>query len=341
MCCPAVEGDKWSFKSRAARDSVSGSSLRERGMCVGTGQGPVSGLSALAYATRAVQLIEEHALARHRVDWAQVRMVVERDCADVSTLSETYATIEWVLGQLGDGHSFFSPPDRGTAAIASGTYSDEVAFPTGRMTADGIATLIVPGFRGTARQVDEYSDQLRELILSASDARGWVVDLTGNWGGNMFPMLTGLAPLLGEGCIGGFEFVGGAREDWRLDPTGSLWVGEWLALGSATQMNAALARSPVALLIGPQTASSGEAVAVAFSGRPMSRTFGLQTKGISTANETFDLSDGASLAVTVARFVDRNGVVFGGSVEPDEAIDDLGDSAVEAATSWILAGAPD
>lgn len=167
------------------------------------------------------------------------------------------------------------------------------------------------------------------------------VDLTENPGGNMLPMLTGLAPLLGEGRIGAFQFGDGRREDWRLDSTGSLWLGDECAHRSTWPLDDGLTGSPVAVLIGPQTASSGEAVAIAFSGRPVSRTFGLQTKGISTSNDMFDLCDGASLAITVARFVDRHGKVFGGSVQPDERTALLGEPAIEAATNWVLANVPD
>lgn len=51
----------------------------------------------------------------------------------------------------------------------------------------------------------------------------------------------------------------------------------------------------VAVLIDNGTASSGEAVLIAFQRRPDTRTFGNATCGLSTANQEYMLSDGASL----------------------------------------------
>lgn len=132
-------------------------------------------ITPLGYAQLAVDLIEQQALARDRVDWPRVREVVERQCAEAAEISETYATIRWVLEQLADGHSFFSPPSRGSGAIASGTYQDEVQFPTGRVMEGRVATLMVPSFRGTDDQVNEYSDRLRNLIrtCAGSSICGW------------------------------------------------------------------------------------------------------------------------------------------------------------------------
>ena len=63
--------------------------------------------------------------------------------------------------------------------------------------------------------------------------------------------------------------------------------------------------SRVAVLTNQAVASSGEAIAVAFRGRPGTRTFGADTCGLPTANESYTLSDGATLFLTVAREADR------------------------------------
>jgi hypothetical protein len=65
------------------------------------------------------------------------------------------------------------------------------------------------------------------------------------------------------------------------------------------------------------------AVAVAFRGRPNTRSFGKPTQGKSTANQGVPLKDGATLVVTVATFQDRRGNVYGGPIIPDEIIEGL------------------
>ena len=280
--------------------------------------------------------MERHALYRDEVDWRSVREGARQRCADAQDSVETYPAIEWALSRLGDGHSFFSPPDRGSAAIASGAYDAEVHFPSGQRREDGVAHLTIPGFRGSTADVLTYVRTLHDLIddLARQGIAGWIVDLATNGGGNMLPMLTGLGPLLGAGVVGAFRFPDGSREPWVYEAAGVLWIGGWCAVRlpvERTEPDPHHAR--VALIVGPKTASSGEAVVVAFRGRPGTRTLGLPTRGLSTSNDSFDLADGATLLITVARFEDRAGTVYGGSIEPDE---DSGSNAVDAAASWVL-----
>jgi len=43
------------------------------------------------------------------------------------------------------------------------------------------------------------------------DLIGWIVDLRGNGGGNMWPMLAGVGPVLGEGVVGSSSI----RPEWK------------------------------------------------------------------------------------------------------------------------------
>lgn len=64
---------------------------------------------------------------------------------------------------------------------------------------------------------------------------------------------------------------------------------------------------PVAVLISKSTASAGEAVAIAFKGRPNVRFFGQRTTGLTTANDVFAISDGSGLFLAVMNYADRDG----------------------------------
>jgi C-terminal processing protease CtpA/Prc len=87
-----------------------------------------------------------------------------------------------------------------------------------------------------------------------------------------------------------------------------------------------------------RTASSGEVVAIAFRGRDRERSFGEPTAGLSTANRTFLLPDGAMLVLTTAIDVDRAGHRYGEKVDPDENVRQVGnrDLVLEAATTWLV-----
>jgi C-terminal processing protease CtpA/Prc len=95
----------------------------------------------------------------------------------------------------------------------------------------------------------------------------------------------------------------------------------------------------MALLMTTDTASSGEAVVIAFIDRPNTRRFGTATRGLTTANDGFPLPDGATLMVTVGTFVDRFGRVYGQAIEPDQYVGGQDSQIQTVAAAWIHATA--
>lgn len=69
-----------------------------------------------------------------------------------------------------------------------------------------------------------------------------------------------------------------------------------------------------------RTASAGEAVVVAFRGRPDTRFFGEQTYGVPTGNEPYHLSVGAVLVLTQVKDADRTGRAYDAPIPPDVEI---------------------
>lgn len=92
----------------------------------------------------------------------------------------------------------------------------------------------------------------------------------------------------------------------------------------------------------PATASAGEAVVVAFRGRPATRFFGEQTRGVPTGNDAYRLSDGAMLILTEVKDADRTGRTYDEAIRPDEeVIKDPRpvarhqDAVLDAAQNWL------
>ena len=90
----------------------------------------------------------------------------------------------------------------------------------------------------------------------------------------------------------------------------------------------------VAVLIDNGTASSGEAVLIAFQRRPDTRTFGNATCGLSTANQEYMLSDGASLFLTEAMMADRTKFLYGAQIMPDKEFTDPRE-VEQRAVAWL------
>jgi C-terminal processing protease CtpA/Prc len=162
----------------------------------------------------------------------------------------------------------------------------------------------------------------------------------------MWPMLAGIGPVLGEGEPGAFLDPDGARQRWFYeDGASGLDNGaNRLLIVTVNGPPYVLRRPapPVAVLTGPGTASSGEAMVVAFRGRPETRSFGQPTYGVPTANRGYVLSDGATMQLTVSWDQDREGVVYDAPIVPDERVDGApGDPAqdlvVAASSAWLLA----
>src|SRR6201999_3259590 len=106
-------------------------------------------------------------------------------------------------------------------------------------------------------------------------------------------------------------------------------------------------KAPVAILVDSSTASSAEAITIAFHGRPNTRFFGTRTAGNSTAVQPFKLDDGAEIYLTTAIDADRTGKPFPDGFTPDQIIPSPGSipqpnnaQAVLAAQPWLAGNAP-
>ena len=188
-----------------------------------------------------------------------------------------------------------------------------------------MATLVVPAFKQSDDGATHaYAEKLQNAIaeLTKEKPAGWIIDLRGNLGGNMWPMLAGLGSLAGDGPLGFFIDADGKKETWFYASDGSGVLthdGKQQILCWTPPPRKVHFRTPqiVAVLIDRGTASSGEAIAIAFEGRPLSRSFGRHTHGQSTSNQGFALPDGANIVLTTGIEADRTGHVYPDGITPD------------------------
>lgn len=216
--------------------------------------------------------------------------------------------------------------------------------PAGRRLAGGIGYLELPEHLGNGSLgAGAAYQQVAQREIDRVDqppACGWIVDLRRNGGGNMWPMLAGVGPILGEGDAGAFVARGRASP-WSYRAGHAASAGVTTAEVSDPYVLARPA-PPVAVLTSRVTASSGEAIAIAFRGRANVRTFGEATAGLPTANVLKPLPDGALLVLTTALEADRTGRPYAGRIDPDEPVPTDwsrfgtdADPPVAAATSWL------
>ena len=230
---------------------------------------------AVAYAEAALDTLRTHALRRDSVDWAEVRDRMLAGILGAQMPSETYEALGDVA-RFVDPHSSFLTPGTLAQMRADPTEAQPtvpLTLPTGRLLADHIGYVNVPGVHVlNEARLQAFADTLITLLadLDAAGACRWIVDLRGNSGGTMSPMLSGLAPLLGTANLGYFVDKDGMAEPWYVVPVGE----EPSRDGTAVEGIATLAHTlrfpdaPTVALVGPGTTSSGEVVALSFRGRP-------------------------------------------------------------------------
>ena len=334
--------------------------------------------AAAAFLDNAIDIMRQHALHAEGVDWAAVRTEAFKRAGGAFNPIDTYPAIYWALVQLGDpGSHLRLPPglypdqiallqqaEREAQNSAPGGPRTDTAVPTAftsRRLPEGhivnaqgknFGYVVLP--RCSAKDNDGlllYAADVRRILtdLTSQNPQGWIVDLRGNTGGNMWPMMTGIGPILGDGAVGSFVAADGNMtwfyQDGRTgtrNPAGletvSLSLDEEPSLRSPS-------KAPVAILVDSSTASSAEAITIAFHGRPDTRSFGTRTAGKSTAVQPFKLDDGAEIYLTTAIDADRTGKAFPNGFTPDQVVPTSGinipqpsnDAVIAAAQTWLVA----
>ena len=289
-----------------------------------TAPSPVPGAQAspvvVKYLNDLVDIMQANSVNRLTIDWTSFRAQVLSAAGSAQAIADASPAIGVALGLLNDHHSFYQRPTGG--GISNPRFPSGCSVPTvadATMPAD-IGYLRIGAFSGNAAAEVALATDLH-LRIAAQDRdalAGWIVDLRGNGGGDMWPMLAGVGPILGEGTAGYF-IAPAYTTAWGYNGTAS-FDGTFLAVQPEKPYRLIAQNPRVAVLTNEAVASSGEAIVVAFRGRPNARSFGARTCGVPTANRAFVLSDGASLFLTTALDADRNRVTYDSAIPPDEAL---------------------
>lgn len=301
---------------------------------------------------RILDLLQQQSLYRDRVDWSKARaeLAAARDPAQTRRLLDDVIQRSsgghgrWISANQQRTQSQRAQATQTAMGAATPQTDDARSGPTARL-----GWIKVGAYMDDRTQSQDMQKQARKQAAVALQARiqaqddgnrcGWVVDLRGNSGGNMWPMLLGMGPLLGDAKGAdpvGMFLLADKRQPWAYRE-GAVWLDGKAVVGSRnTQYTLRHPGAPVAVLFGPRTASSGEASVLAFRGRAASRSFGQPSAGYSTANTPQRLPDDSLLLLTGSVIADRNGVGDGNRLQPDVIVAE-GQDATTAAQAWLLA----
>ena len=265
------------------------------------------------YVRKAIRIMDKNGLFAEGPGWESAR--AEALSANPGSLEEAQEIVRTVARVAGGKHSFLQLAGSVVADAISEWPAPEVTF-----SDVGIPVVSLPPFSGNHDEGVKYAS----AVLSAvpEDIPGVVIDLRGNTGGNMYPMIAAV-----------HRFLPKDDETLRFRTRGRT---QWIPLSNAVQMAGVQQRSriecPVAVLTDDNTASSGEATLICFRGLDYVRVFGGPTAGYASANQPFPLPGGDHLVLTTGCDVARTGEVFcDDPVEPDV----LTDTPLEDALEWI------
>jgi hypothetical protein len=295
---------------------------------------PIISPEAAKYLNDAFDIIEENSINIFKVNLSELRASCFPLAANAQTPADTYPAIKCAIKGLHDNHSSFILPKPSTGiGIVTEAYTPP---PLAKLIQSKFGYVVVPKYAGS--YPSQFGTDMQKQIQRIDEQHpcGWIVDLHGNTGGNMWPMLIGIGPILGEGNAGSFINADGTHEDWAYQDGKGLINGQEIIEIIGQPYYLANPNPPVALLFDRTTMSSGEAIAISFAGRPNTRSFGGNSSGLTTANQGFPLSDGAMILLASAVEADRTGKVYGHSIIPDVQVASINYGTIpDEALQWL------
>lgn len=287
-----------------------------------------SSVSATESLDLALDLFKTKAYRKDAVNWD----MVEENARKILKEKGESEAIEYLVTKLGDPHTSYRPKN-----VTKEPKKDPPSEKVSEIAAISQPTSSVPILQINSwmgKDQLEASIKVRDALTSATQLNscGLVLDFSSNQGGNMWPMVLGLAPLLDRGKLA--AFVDAENNRTIIEKiNGAIYIG-----GKPHFLNYKLPVSDldkpraVAIVVGPLTASSGEITPMLFLGQDNVRFFGSRTAGYTSANRVFQLPNEGRLVLTTSQTEDRSGNVHAQGIEPN----DQSDSPFQAAASWVM-----
>jgi hypothetical protein len=273
------------------------------------------------YVRHCVRLLDRDGLYADSPEWKAKKKEVLASARTISSMEEAHSCVEDAGYVAGGKHTFLQAPVTDTT-----TYPE--VTPEVKMLDNDILQIVIPAHTGVKVSDSLYIHTVFDYLQEHLDAKGVIVDLRENTGGNMYPMITAVSPLLPDGVILKFK----SRK--RMTPITLEYVVKSYQI-APDSIGKIPSSTPVAILTSPHTGSSGEATLLCFRGLDNVKTFGGPSAGYASGNVTHLLADGYKLAITRSCDVARTGEVFcNDPIEPDIPTE----TPVEEAVRWISGG---
>lgn len=272
------------------------------------------------YVKHGIRLMDKNGLYAEGEAWETMKQQTLKKASQITTLEEAHELVSEAVHIAGGKHSVLNPP------IEERKNVSEERVPEVNLREDDIIVVKLPAHSGITVSDSLYTFTVFDFLASHKEVKGVVIDLQDNVGGNMYPMLAAVSPLIPDGVFIRFK---GRKSNTPI----TIEYVEKQAGINRDKVFKLPASLPIAILINEWTGSSGEATLLAFRGLENVCTFGTPTAGYASSNIPYLLSDGYTLVLTIGQDVARTGEVF---CDDPIAPDVVTETPLEDAVNWII-----
>jgi len=265
------------------------------------------------YVHKAIGIMDKNGLYAEGHQWDSTKKAVLKSAP--GTMENAYSFVNEALKVAGGKHSFLYPANR-----VDEDNLREWEMPSVSILDNNVALVKLPPFHGNKEEGLKYANTVIEGV--PDDISGIIIDLRGNVGGNMYPMIAAVHRFIPEG-----------NDMLRFKTRKRIsWISRSYVLSGAGVAEKSYLDCPVAILTDSLTASSGEATLLCFRGLKNVKTFGNPTAGYASSNSPYSMPDGSSLVLTTGCDVARTNEEF---CDDPIAPDIISEDPVASAFLWI------
>ncbi|HYE54346.1 MAG TPA: S41 family peptidase [Chitinophagaceae bacterium] len=300
-----------------------------------------------------IDKMQQHALHRKEVDWVSFKQKVYERTKGISNMDTLLSRFPEFFKWINDYHGGVVTPTRwikwreGKPPRPVNAMVDSVLDYGPRLRVDrfgDVGYFRVPSVGGLEDEIPARTQRLADTLckIDPATAKGWIIDLRVNTGGNIWPMITTLATLIGDGNTAGLKYLDGKPDVMDFIKDGKPFGNNQFYSIPKKTCELPASNLPVVVLTSPATGSSGESLLLAFKGRPNTVILGETTAGYTTSNNNYQLQKDLYLFLATAYMQDRNGKIYPEGITPDIMVkdgDDLydlkRDLKVQQALKWL------
>jgi carboxyl-terminal processing protease len=290
-----------------------------------------------------------HGLNSKDVKWDSIQTQMHEYAKQASSVHDLKQSFEMLLLSLNDKRGAFYDPTNSAHVAAHpdihphssvGKEIAEAQFEYRILANDVRYIKLVSVASGS--DIQKQSELIRAAVdsLSKEEATYWIVDLRYVTGGEMKPLMAGLAPLLDEGLIASSSDSKKQIKNLYTVHNGNFYDNQ-VPVAKFPIFKNEMRNAKIAVLTSRYTTGAGEILTLAFKGRKNTRVIGETTAGFIAGTASITISHNLVMSISEIMYTDRRGNAYAENLNPHTFIPftpGVGlneDKSIAEATLWL------